>query len=72
MPAPVYAMFVGTDGRIRYVNNELVRLTGLSIDEIVGKRSGEIIKTPTGKTLADKILKTRKSVINFGGGCKRR
>ncbi len=54
---PAYAIFVGTDGKIKYVNNNTVKLTGFeSPDEIIGLKPTELARIHPDYKEAGKIL----------------
>jgi len=68
MPFPAYLLFVNTDHRIQYANDEVAKLAGFnSAEEVIGKHPSELFLTEGGKTVADKVLDTGEPVINYHG-----
>ncbi|AIY89715.1 methyl-accepting chemotaxis protein [Geoglobus acetivorans] len=66
LPQPIYAVFVDSDGKIRYVNNELVRLAGYNdANDITGKNISEVIISKTEGNLVERVLRTGRPVVGF-------
>ncbi|WP_202319853.1 PAS domain-containing protein, partial [Archaeoglobus neptunius] len=66
MPFPAYVIYVNTDHKIQYANDEIAKLAGFNrAEEIVGKHPSELFQTEGGRTIADKVLDTGKAVINY-------
>lgn len=54
---PAYTIFIGTDGKIKYVNNSTVKLTGFkSPDEIIGLKPTELARIHPDYKKAGEIL----------------
>jgi|Deesub1362B_J571_1020462.scaffolds.fasta_scaffold00279_22 methyl-accepting chemotaxis protein len=66
MPSPVYFLFTGADGKVRFINEELAKLAGFkSSEEVIGKSPATLFYVPEGKeTLSERVIETRKPVLN--------
>ncbi|HEX7165539.1 MAG TPA: sensor domain-containing diguanylate cyclase [Acidimicrobiales bacterium] len=53
MRAPVAILATGPDGRVAFVNDELVRLTGWAREAIIGRRAEDVVPGPTAWRRAD-------------------
>ena len=64
MPYPAYLLFVDTDHKIQYANDEVAKLAGFSsAEEIIGLHPSELFQTEGRRTVADRVLDTGEAVL---------